>query len=46
MLYEVITIAREEFGRKKIAVISGVGVRDYYRKNGYRLQDGYMVKKI
>lgn len=37
-------IAREEFDRKKIAVISGIGVRDYYRKNGYRLKDTYMLK--
>lgn len=33
-------------GYKKITVISGVGVRDYYRKQGYRLQDTYMVKNI
>lgn len=31
---------------KKVAVISGVGVRGYYRKLGYRLQNGYMVKKL
>jgi elongator complex protein 3 len=31
---------------KKIAVISGVGVRDYYRKWGYRLQNTYMVKNL
>ena len=31
---------------EKIAVISGVGVRDYYRKLGYSLEDTYMVKKI
>ncbi|MEA1963040.1 MAG: tRNA uridine(34) 5-carboxymethylaminomethyl modification radical SAM/GNAT enzyme Elp3 [Patescibacteria group bacterium] len=31
---------------KKIAVISGVGVRGYYRKLGYRLDRGYMVKTI
>ena len=30
----------------KLAVISGVGVRDYYRKNGYRLQKTYMVKYL
>ncbi len=30
----------------KIAVISGVGVRGYYRKFGYRLQDTYLIKKI
>lgn len=33
-------------GVKKIAVISGVGVRGYYRKLGYRLENGYMVKKV
>jgi len=31
---------------KQLAVISGVGVRDYYRKWGYRLQKTYMVKYI
>lgn len=31
---------------KKIAVISGVGVRGYYRKMGYRQKDTYMVKGI
>jgi ELP3 family radical SAM enzyme/protein acetyltransferase len=31
----------------KIAVISGVGVREYYRKNGYYLSSGnYMFKNI
>ncbi len=28
----------------KIAVISGIGVREYYRKNGYALEGPYMVK--
>ncbi|MFH0831427.1 MAG: tRNA uridine(34) 5-carboxymethylaminomethyl modification radical SAM/GNAT enzyme Elp3 [archaeon] len=31
---------------KKIAVISGVGVREYYGKLGYHLEGGYMVKNI
>lgn len=31
---------------KKIAVISGIGVRDYYRKLGYQLEDEYMVKYL
>jgi elongator complex protein 3 len=32
---------------KKIAIISGVGVRDYYRKKlGYKLKNGYMIKLI
>ena len=35
-----------ENGYKKIAVISGVGVRNYYRKLGYELEEGYMTKKL
>ncbi len=35
-----------ENGYKKIAVISGIGVRGYYRKLGYRLKDSYMVKRL
>ncbi len=34
----------EKNGYKKIAVISGVGVRGYYRKLGYKLKNTYMVK--
>lgn len=30
----------------RIAVISGVGVRGYYRKLGYRLYNSYLIKKI
>lgn len=39
------TIAREH-GFKKCTVISGVGVRDYYRHQGYRSKDTYVTKKI
>jgi len=46
LIAEAEKITFQEFGLKKITVISGVGVRDYYRKLGYRLEDGYMVKKI
>ena len=46
LILEAERIAREEFNLKKIAVISGVGVRDYYRKLGYKLEDGYMVKNL
>lgn len=31
---------------QQIAVISGIGVRDYYRKNGYELRGTYMMKNI
>jgi len=33
-------------GYREMAVISGIGVRAYYRRLGYRLKDTYMVKKI
>ncbi len=31
-------------GYKKIAVIAGIGTREYYAKKGYRLEETYMVK--
>ena len=34
------------FGMSRIAVISGVGVREYYEKNGYHLDNNYMVKEL
>jgi len=33
-------------GYKKIAVISAIGTREYYRKLGYELEGTYMVKNI
>jgi len=39
-------ITKKEFGVKKIAVISGIGVRNYWRNLGYKLKDTYMIKKI
>jgi elongator complex protein 3 len=38
-------IVKNEFGLKKIAVISGIGVRNYWRKLGYKLKNTYMVKE-
>lgn len=46
LIQEAERITKVEFGLKKIAVISGIGVREYYKKLGYRLRDTYMVKKI
>ena len=35
------------FGYKRILINSGVGVRDYYKKRGYVLnEDGYMEKRF
>jgi len=36
----------KENGFKKISIISGTGVRDYYRKLGYNLQESFMCKKL
>ncbi|RLI78799.1 tRNA uridine(34) 5-carboxymethylaminomethyl modification radical SAM/GNAT enzyme Elp3 [Archaeoglobales archaeon] len=44
LLREAEEIAKEKYD--KISVISGVGVRDYYRRFGYRKNFEYMVKKI
>lgn len=46
LIKEAEKIAKKEFGVKKIAVISGIGVRNYYRKLGYRQKDTYMVKYL
>ncbi|MGM5485426.1 MAG: tRNA uridine(34) 5-carboxymethylaminomethyl modification radical SAM/GNAT enzyme Elp3 [Nanobdellota archaeon] len=39
------SIARKD-GKDKILVISGVGVRGYYRKLGYELEGPYMTKTL
>ncbi len=39
-------ISKEEYDANKILVISGVGVRNYYRKLGYALEGAYMSKAI
>ena len=36
----------KEAGFKKVAVISGLGVREYYRKLGYVLRDTYLLKRV
>ncbi|GFR87141.1 elongator complex protein 3 [Elysia marginata] len=46
LMEEAARIAKEEHGAKKIAVISGVGTRNYYRKLGYELEGPYMVKSL
>jgi elongator complex protein 3 len=33
-------------GYKKIAVIAGIGTREYYKKFGYKLEGTYMVKML
>lgn len=46
LMEEAERIAREEHGSVKLAVISGVGTRNYYRKLGYELDGPYMSKML
>nr|CAG4648529.1 EOG090X02DF [Polyphemus pediculus] len=46
LMEEAARIASEEHGSFKIAVISGVGTRNYYRKLGYELEGPYMTKLL
>jgi elongator complex protein 3 len=47
MVKEAERITQKEFGLNRIAVISGVGVRNYYKnKLAYKLKDGYMIKNL
>ncbi len=46
LLAEAERIAEKEFEAKKIVIISGVGVRDYYSRSGYKKDGPYMSKKL
>ena len=46
LLAEAEEITKKEFGLDKVVIISGPGVRGYYRKHGYSLDGPYMAKKI
>lgn len=46
LIKEAEKIVKKEFKFKKIAIISGIGARQYYRKLNYRLNNTYMIKKI
>ncbi|WP_340819274.1 tRNA uridine(34) 5-carboxymethylaminomethyl modification radical SAM/GNAT enzyme Elp3 [Methanolobus sp. WCC4] len=46
---ELIAHAEElafDSGYRKLAIISGIGVREYYRKSGYELERAYMTKEL
>lgn len=46
LLMEAEKIAKEEFDCKKIIVISGIGAREYYYKQGYKLDGVYVSKGL
>lgn len=39
-------IAREEIGTRKMVIISGIGVREYYYRKGYSLDGPYVSKRL
>jgi elongator complex protein 3 len=45
LLHEAEKLAKKA-GKKKISVISGIGVREYYKKLGYSFDGIYMSKNI
>jgi elongator complex protein 3 len=46
LLREAERIAREEFHVVRLGILSGAGVREYYRQLGYSLRGAYMVKEL
>lgn len=46
LLKEAERIAKEEFGKKEMVVISGAGARQYYFKRGYKRKGPYVSKKL
>jgi elongator complex protein 3 len=46
LMREAERISREEFGKPRLAVIAGIGAREYYRRLGYELADTYMIKYL
>ncbi len=46
LMQEAERITKKEYRMNKIVVISGVGVRNYYRKLGYKLQNTYLFKNL
>ncbi|MCP4761471.1 MAG: tRNA uridine(34) 5-carboxymethylaminomethyl modification radical SAM/GNAT enzyme Elp3 [archaeon] len=46
LMIEAERIAKEDFDAKKISVISGIGVREYFYEQGYLLDGVYVSKKL
>lgn len=46
LIREAENITKKQFKLKKIAVISAIGTREYFREQGYKLKSTYMVKNL
>ena len=46
LIYEAERFCLEKFEKKQLFVLSGVGVKEYYRKLGFRDNDVYLCKQL
>lgn len=46
LIQEAEKIAKEEFDKNKMLVISGIGVKEYYKKFGYKKDNFYVSKPL
>lgn len=46
LLEEAEKIAKEEFDKNKIVIISGTGIREYYKQFGYKSDGSYVSKPL
>ena len=46
LLHEAERISREEYDRRKVAVISALGTKEYYMRLGYKYDGPYMSKML
>ncbi len=46
LIEEAERIARDEWRKKRMTIIAGIGTREYYRKWGYEEKMTYMTKKL
>ena len=46
LLSEAERVTREEYGKRKVVVISALGTKQYYMRTGYRHDGPYMSKKL
>ncbi|MEK6820880.1 MAG: tRNA uridine(34) 5-carboxymethylaminomethyl modification radical SAM/GNAT enzyme Elp3 [archaeon] len=46
LLHEAETIAKNEYGKEKMNIIAGIGVREYYKKLGYEQNGAFVGKRL
>ena len=46
LMQEAEKISKEKYDAKHIAVLAGIGTRNYYRRFDYKLKGPYMIKEI